>query len=64
MKRQFTRTEKRLIRAYAVKRERAEGEDVSKVRLLSCGDVRAYCEDRHTFLVAPTAALFAEARRS
>jgi hypothetical protein len=64
MKRQFTRAEKNLIRAYALDRERATGKGVVKVRLLNSGDARAYCKDGHTYLIAPAAALFAEARRT
>jgi hypothetical protein len=64
MKRQFTRAEKDLIRAYALDREPATSERVLKVRLLHSGDARAYCKDGHIYLIAPTAALFAEARRT
>jgi hypothetical protein len=57
----FTRAQKNLIRAYTIKRERARHEDITQVRLLASGDVRAYCKDGCTYLVAPTAELFAEA---
>ena len=35
-----------------------------KVRLLNSGDAKAYCKDGHAYLIAPTAALFAEVRRT
>ena len=54
----FTRTEKKLMRAYALQRE---GEDVVRVHFLTSGDVRAYCKDVSTYLIASTAALCVEA---
>jgi len=50
----FTRAEKKLMRAYALQRE---GEDVVRVHFLTSGDVRAYCKDVSTYLIASTAAL-------
>ena len=62
MKLQFTRGQKNQMRAYALRQERAKGENVVKVRFLPSGHVRAYCKDEHTYLIAPAAALFKEAR--
>jgi hypothetical protein len=58
----MTRKQKRLVRDYALSRERATGNDVVKVRLFSCGDVRAYCSDGYTYWVAPTTVLLTEAQ--
>jgi hypothetical protein len=62
MKIDFTRADKKLMRAYALKWERAKGENVVRVRFLQSGDVRAYCEDGHTYLIAPASELFKDAR--
>ena len=59
----MTRREKRLIRSYALERERLTGYDVTKVRLLSTGDARAYCTDGYTYLIDPIDVLYAEALR-
>jgi hypothetical protein len=47
---------------YALQQERAKGEEIVGVRFLPCGDVRAYCESGHTYLIAPTAVLLKAAR--
>jgi hypothetical protein len=57
----LTRTQKDYIRAYVIERERNQGFKVTRIRFLSDGDVRAYCEDGYTYLVAPTAVLIEEA---
>jgi hypothetical protein len=46
----FTRTQKNLMRDYALQEERAKGENVERVRFLPSGDVRAYCKDGYTYL--------------
>jgi hypothetical protein len=58
----FTRTQKHLMRNYALYRERANG--IVAVRFLPSGDARAYCEDGETYLIAPTAELLKEASRN
>src|SRR5262249_20701298 len=60
----LTRAEKKLVRDYALQRECAKGENIVRVRLLASGDVRAYCKDGSTYLIAPTTELFAEAREA
>jgi hypothetical protein len=57
----MTRAEKRLVRTYAIDRERRNGSAVAKVRLLSSGDARAYCDDGYTYLIDPISLLLAEA---
>ena len=57
---QFTRAQKNLMRAYALHRERTN--EVVRVRFLPSGDVRAYCADGYSYLIAPTAELLKEAR--
>jgi hypothetical protein len=59
----LTRDQKRLIRTYALDRERLTGYDVIRVRLLSSGDARAYCADGYTYLIDPIDILLAEALR-
>jgi hypothetical protein len=59
----LTRNQKRLIRTYALDRERLHGNDVIRVRLLSSGDARAYCADGYTYLIDPIPVLLAEAER-
>lgn len=62
--RSLTRVEKDLIRTFALKQERAKHPEVVKVRLMPCGDVRAYCSDGYQYWVAPTADLLQEAREA
>jgi hypothetical protein len=63
MKLHFTRADKNLMRAYALQQERAKGvKNIISVRFLHSGDVRAYCADGYTYLIAPTRELFKEAR--
>jgi len=57
----MTRRQKQLVRVYALNRERLAGSDVTKVRFLPTGDVRAYCSDGYTYLVDPPDVLLAEA---
>jgi hypothetical protein len=59
----LTRQQKRLIRTYALDRERLQGNDVTKVRLLSSGDARAYCADGDSYLIDPIAVLLEEAQK-
>lgn len=59
---QFTRAQKQLMRVYALQQERAKGVKVIRLRFLSSGDVRVYCKDGHTYLIAPARELFKEAR--
>ena len=59
----MNRHQKRLVRTYALQRERANGNDVVRVRLIADGDARAYCADGDTYLIDPITVLLEEALR-
>jgi hypothetical protein len=53
----FSRAEKILIRAYVLKHE-----PVTKVRIMACGDTKAFSQDEGWYCVTPTAHLLELAR--